>query len=301
MSKELFRQKDDYASPFIEHLEKISTYCSKENITLPQNIQLLLSDLNKKATKFAMQINQEIEYGINPVGKETFNYKFYNENSKIYEELAKFFEQNPKTQSISKYFYNFKQTKYPMLYNHKICQISQNLDLRQQIYYHGEGKLTSNITDKRTSSCLGAGLYCTPHRDLAGSYAGINGKISHYKLCTNKIAIVNQEQILNVITKIVENLEKMNVKSNRNIVDAIITKLFTFNNYDAAYSIEDLSNFGNVKEFYDKLAHGKNAELAIFSQNGVQELNTNFVSKLHDKFSKIYGTLRKQILALFYN
>lgn len=303
LSQNLFRGKDDFVSPFIEHLEIISSRCKQEHITLPDNIQNILSELNNQAFNFALEKNAEIENGNIPANKELFNSQFYEKNKDSFKLLQDFFAQYPITQSVSKYFEALKKNKSSMLFNPKISKISDNLEIGKRIYYHGERpfKPTNDINDIRTASCLGAGLYCTPHRDLAGSYAGLRGKISRYKLCSEKIAIVNQEQMVDIVGKIVDLLKINNKNIDINLVDAIIMKLFQFNGYDIAYVKEEISNWSdNIKNFYDKLAYGKNEEIAIYSQQAVQELHTNTRTKIMDKFYQTYGIIRKKILSFIY-
>lgn len=304
LSRNLFRNEKDYASPFLEHLEMISSRCKQENIVFPENIQNILSSLKEQAIKFAIEKNSEIEKGNVLIDKELYNAKFCKLNEENIIILQKFFSQFPVTQSVVKYFEAFKKNKSSMLFNPKISKISGELNIKDRVYYNGKQQVNTvgKVIDIRTSSCLGAGLYGTPHRDVAGSYAGIKGIISRFKICSDKIAIVNQEQMIKVIEEIVGFLEINDKKPSRKLVDSIIRKLFQFNGYDVAYTKEEISNLGgNIIKFYNRLAHGKNEEIVIYSQDAIEELKTNKRTKILDKFYQIYGIARKNILALIYS
>ena len=142
---------------------------------------------------------------------------------------------------------------------------------------------------------LGQGVYLTPDRKVSSRYAGLFGGIVHTKVDTQKVAVVNNNQISDISSTLAKNLSSDRL-SEPATMELVLKELFQRNGYNAAYTKEALgSGLFAQNKLVDALAGGKQSQLVVFNPKDITILEKSLKDRFVNQKLQIETVLRAPI------
>ena len=337
MSKAIFEQKGDSKSILLDKLHKYKKFCDDNGIEMPEDVLQAYKQLEYKAAIFSDRMSKAKAKGKTPENYWDFGEKFKKNNQEAFDKLEKFAQEQQDT-AMQKYhdvvFNSAHEPKaadeakqmfekiydnkldihyipYEELYNPKIGTVSDGIIKNGQVFYHGTKKQRAisksgfHLMPKKSQAMAGArelgeGVYLTPDKKVASSYAGIFGGILPVKIDNPKVAVVNNAQLSTLTRKLVMTLGAEE-SQNPAIMELVVKKLFQRNGYSAAYSKEALgSGIFAQNKLVDVLSGGKQSQLVVFDPKDIQILDKTLKERIGNEILQIRTALKTPGRAINY-
>jgi len=331
ISKAVFEQPGETSSIFLDKLKKSKKFYQENGIEIPKDVQEAYNTLEHKAVIFAERMAKAKSLGKEPKNYYKFGEKFKRNNKDAIEKLRTFSTEQfdiafaKSCESLSGLDYDSAAVrKYKELYtkcaenrnifyftsedlfNSKISAVSEELIQKGQTFYHGTthqraiSKNGFSLIPKKTQAAagpreLGQGVYITPDKRVASFFAKLHGGILPLKVDTQKVAAVNDMQSRNMLSAIHHELGQKSTEPAN--LELIVSELFKRNGYNAAYTRETLGKGAigdllNNQELVDKVAGGKQSQLAVFDPKDITILDKSLKDRVSNEAMQI-GTAIK--------
>lgn len=337
LSNAIFEQKGDTKSILLDKLHKYKKFCDDNGIEMPEDILQAYKQLEYKAAIFSDRMSKAKAKGKTPENYWEFGEKFKKNNQEAFDKLEKFAQEQQDTamqkyhdvvfnsahepkaadeakQMFEKIYDNRLDIHYIThneLYNSKIGTVSDGIIKNGQVFYHGTKKQRAisksgfHLMPKKSQAMAGArelgeGVYLTPDKKVASSYAGIFGGILPVKIDNPKVAVVNNAQLSTLTRKLVMTLGAEE-SQNPAIMELVVKKLFQRNGYSAAYSKEALgSGIFAQNKLVDVLSGGKQSQLVVFDPKDIQILDKTLKERIGNEILQIRTALKTPGKAINY-
>lgn len=318
MSKQIFVQPGESGSKLSDNLKAVKEYCIKHEVKMGDDVQTAFNRLEHKAAVFAERMNAALAEGKTPKKTWTYAEKFRKNNIADITKLETFLEQEisarhnkyfksidpedaEKAEAIYKEIYKLKDIfrfrfSSSALYNEKIGEVSDKIIHKGQIFFHGTKKQNTiakngfNLIPKAGQAALasrelGQGVYLTPDKRVASTFAGLRGGILKLKADTKKVAAVNDDQMSKLSAVVKSELGSYNLTPAK--YELLVSELFKRNGYNAVYAREALGKNDLFSSFnqrlVDALAGGKQSQLAVFNPEDITVLNKSYKERLSNQ------------------
>ena len=329
LSNAIFEQKGDSKSILLDKLHKYKKFCDDNGIEMPDDVLQAYKQIEYKATIFSDRMTMAKAKGKTPENYWDFGKKFKKNNQEAFDKLEGFAQKQQDTamqkyhdavfnsayeqkaadeakQMFEKIYDNrldINYIPYEELYNSKIGTVADGIIENGQVFYHGTKKQRAisksgfHLIPKKSQATAGArelgeGVYLTPDKKVASSYAGIFGGILPVKIDNPKVAVVNNAQLSALTRKLVMTLGAEQAQ-NPAIIELVVKKLFQRNGYNAAYSREALgSGIFAQNKLVDVLSGGRQSQLAVFDPKDIQILDKTLTERIGNEALQI-GTVLK--------
>ena len=321
MSKQIFVQPGESGSELLDYLKAVKEYCIKHEVKMGDEVQTALNRLEHKAAVFAERMNAVLAEGKIPQKFWTYGKKFRKNNLSDFTKLETFLKQEysaldnkirnsldhedwKKAMDVQNELLGLRGTlrilDHLSLYNDKIGEVSDKIIHKGQIVFHGTKKQNTiakngfHLIPKAGQAAiapreLGQGVYLTPDKRVASTFAGLRGGILKLKADTKKVAVVNDIQRANLSLVLSRTLGSYNLTPARH--ELLVSELFKRNGYNAVYAREALGKnciLGSFnQELVDKLAGGKQSQLVVFNPEDITVLNKSFKEKISNQALQI--------------
>lgn len=332
ISKRVFEQKGEPKSVFLEKLHKVKQGYDECGITMPKDVLEAYYQVEHKATVFADRMMLAKSKGKTPQNYWNYGTRFRENNKEAIEKLEGFLKEQQdnslarwheaaysqpydeaaikKAQKtfdmINNNRIDFNCVPYNELYNAKIGEVAPEIIQKGQTFYHGTThqrairKNGFHLIPKKGQALmsareLGQGVYLTPDRKVSSRYAGLFGGIVHTKVDTQKVAVVNNNQISDISSTLAKNLSSDRL-SEPATMELVLKELFQRNGYNAAYTKEALgSGLFAQNKLVDALAGGKQSQLVVFNPKDITILEKSLKDRFVNQKLQIETVLRAPI------
>ena len=316
MSKRIFVQPGESNSEFLDYLKAVKEYCIKHEVKMGDEVQTALNRLEHKAAVFAERMNAALAEGKTPQNSRSYYDKFRKNNISDINELRSFVNQEQSARlkkfkktlgceddtdkalavyrEITDLSYKLEDYNRLSLYNEKIGEVSDKIIHKGQIFFHGTKKQNTiakngfHLIPKAKQAALasrelGLGVYLTPDKRVASTFAGLRGGILKLKADTKKVAAVNDDQ-MSKLSSVVRS--KLGFNATPAKYELLVSELFKRNGYNAVYAREALGKndlFSFNQRLVDALAGGKQSQLVVLNPEDITILNKSFKEKISNQ------------------
>jgi hypothetical protein len=304
MSKNCFREQGAPPSLYVANIQNLKKTLQQSNIKVPDDVAQAIDNLEAKSTMFAERMNKAISKGKEPLNVDLYGPIFESANEKSISLIEKFLVENCDNEKYSGFLQNLRVCNFGyVLYDGRISKLSDDMLTTGQTFYHGTynaKSITKNgfslLPKKSQFLCsareLGEGVYLSPNRSVASKYAGVSGDILHVGVDLKNVAVVNDEQSLDLAEEL-RPLAKGAI-----ITEQILKELFKRNGYNAVYTRNALGNgFFPHGKIVDILCGGKQSQLAVLDTSDIHLIPKTFSERFSNQCLQIKTFLAQPLRA----